>query len=58
MSSNELKFFKFWQLQYFVDFYLIRLMMMLCFSCDGRHVLHGSSCLLVYDNASASIAAR
>ena len=28
-----------------------------CFSCDGRRVLHGSSCLLAYENAPTSVAA-
>jgi len=28
------------------------------FGCDGRCVIHGSSCLLVYENAPASVAAR
>jgi len=29
-----------------------------CFSCNGRRMLHGSPCLLVYENTPASIAAR
>ena len=29
-----------------------------CFCCNGRCVLHNSSCLLVYENAPASVAAR
>jgi len=32
--------------------------MILLFWCDDRHVLCGSSCLLVYENAPASVAVR
>jgi len=32
--------------------------MMLLFRLDGRRVLHGSSYLLVYENAPASLAVR
>jgi len=33
-------------------------MMIFSFGCSGQRVLHGSSCLLVYENAPARIAAR
>jgi len=29
-----------------------------CFSCDSRRMLHGQSCLLVYETAPASVAVR
>jgi len=33
-------------------------MMIFWFGCSGQRVLHGSSCLLAYENAPARIAAR
>jgi len=48
----ELKFCKLQQFQYFaMIFHKSDQWWCFCFGCNGRSIFHGSSCLLVYENA-------